>query len=386
MRLLLIVISLFAGQLLFAQVRDSLPKAGPVEIDILVNYYEQDGNHSAVTGGTGTEELNDIATQIQVYVPIDEKSAFSTQIHHNRYTSASTDKIDTRISSASFMDNRAQVNVAYNRFYENWSYTLSTGASIESDYLSTHLGTDFLWSNRNGMQLMSVGATAYFDQWLMIFPTELRSSAQYDLGSRLRRTLVLRYGINQILHKRWRAGLDIELVGQWGLLSTPFHRVYFHDKAEPSVERLPSERYKIPVSAWVNWAAHEKLSLHLDSRLYYDSWGVAASTSEFSFSYSPVFGLSLRPHVRFHIQSQALYFDDFMQHSSNLNFYTSDWDLSALHSYEVGLGLNFAPLYGKKKGSKSRAAFKYFSASFSYYERSDGLWSFLFSSGLGFQL
>ena len=36
----------------------------PIEIDFLLNYYEQDGDNSAVTGGRGTEELSNIGTKI----------------------------------------------------------------------------------------------------------------------------------------------------------------------------------------------------------------------------------------------------------------------------------------------------------------------------------
>ena len=52
---------------LFAQV-DATPtdttakKNGPIEIDILSSYYSQDGIHSPVTGGRGTESLSDLTS------------------------------------------------------------------------------------------------------------------------------------------------------------------------------------------------------------------------------------------------------------------------------------------------------------------------------------
>ena len=42
-----------------------------VTIDFLFNYYEQDGNHSPVTGGQGTESLTNTAPSLLVNIPID---------------------------------------------------------------------------------------------------------------------------------------------------------------------------------------------------------------------------------------------------------------------------------------------------------------------------
>ena len=388
MRLLLVGILFFNFLIIHAQEAetDTSKKAGPVQIDFMIGYYEQDGNHSAVTGGIGTEELDDIATQIEVYVPLNKKQAISTSIHFNHYTSASTDKIDGIVSSASFMDNRAQVSVGYHEFRPKIAYSLIAGGSIESDYMSTWLGASFVKGYKNDQTIMTGGFTAFFDQWLMIFPTELRSVAQYDLGNRLRRTMVAKFGIDQTLHPKWRAGINLEAVYQWGLLSTPFHRVYFSDTSGVAVERLPRHRFKVPIAAWVNWAAANKLMLHFNQRVYGDQWGIFASTTEFSLTYEPVFGLRFHPHARFHIQSGANYFYDFEEASFFDQYYTSDWDLSALNTWEVGLGVKYAPLYGRSKEKPGRAAFRYIHTDFSYFSRSDGLWSYLLTFGLGFQL
>lgn len=60
-------ISLFG---LFAQKADSSHyrsrKLKLTEINFVSSYYNQDGNNSAVTGGTGTEELTDYSNQFEV--------------------------------------------------------------------------------------------------------------------------------------------------------------------------------------------------------------------------------------------------------------------------------------------------------------------------------
>ena len=42
------------------------------EVDFLLSYYKQDGIHSAVSGGSGTENLTDITAAIVVAMPLSD--------------------------------------------------------------------------------------------------------------------------------------------------------------------------------------------------------------------------------------------------------------------------------------------------------------------------
>ena len=81
-------------------------KLKETEVNFLYSYYEQDGDHSPVLGGTGTEYLTDQVGKIIVNIPVKENTiSFSAGIDH--YTSASTDNINpASISSASVVDDR----------------------------------------------------------------------------------------------------------------------------------------------------------------------------------------------------------------------------------------------------------------------------------------
>ena len=89
------------------------------EINFLFNYYEQEGNHSAVTGGIGTEALTNMAPMIQVNVPIDSVHIVNVSLGEDYYSSASSNKIvkyideSTRkyLSSASKADFRYYGNI-----------------------------------------------------------------------------------------------------------------------------------------------------------------------------------------------------------------------------------------------------------------------------------
>ena len=75
-----------------------------VEVNILGSYYTQDVNHSAVTGGLGTEELTDVTPAIIVIIPLDSTRQLSFDVGADFITSASTDNIDFNVSSDSRKD------------------------------------------------------------------------------------------------------------------------------------------------------------------------------------------------------------------------------------------------------------------------------------------
>ncbi|HSC37057.1 MAG TPA: hypothetical protein VLD19_04270, partial [Chitinophagaceae bacterium] len=64
------------------------------EINLVSSYYQQDGNHSAVTGGTGTEKVTDIANMFDIkWVGRDmqnRKNTLTAGIGIDHHTSASS--------------------------------------------------------------------------------------------------------------------------------------------------------------------------------------------------------------------------------------------------------------------------------------------------------
>ena len=88
------------------------------EVNLVSGYYTQNGNHSAVTGGIGTEKLTDISNSIEVKLArIDKRNRehnINLEMGVDHYTSASSDKINpATISSASYSDTRYYPSVGY---------------------------------------------------------------------------------------------------------------------------------------------------------------------------------------------------------------------------------------------------------------------------------
>jgi hypothetical protein len=131
-----------------------------------------------------------------------------------------------------------------------------------------------------------------------------------------------------------------DVVRQNGLLSLPFHRVYFTDGSVHQ-EALPSDRLKIPVGLRANYFMGDHLILRTYYRFYTDSWGIRSHTADIETPVKISPFLSFSPFYRFYTQRAARYFAPYKAHTGNESFFTSNYDLSAFSSHFYGAGLRF---------------------------------------------
>ena len=61
------ILSLYSQSLESSSSKFKLKKLKFEEATFISSYYNQNGNHSAVTGGTGTEKLNDSSNSFDLY-------------------------------------------------------------------------------------------------------------------------------------------------------------------------------------------------------------------------------------------------------------------------------------------------------------------------------
>lgn len=361
-----------------------------IDANFLFGYYHQDGDHSAVTGGLGTEELKDRDFRFIINIPLDSIQALNINAGINYYSSASTDNIDTKVSSASSEDVRSQFYFTYTRTKpeSGTSYSIGWGGSVESDYISTSISASWSRIFNDGNSQLDFGAQAFFDNWVLIIPEELRVPQTELPSTNRRRSYNLGTTFRQVINPRLQASFSGEIVYQRGLLSTPFHRVYFAEQDTAKIERLPANRIKTPVSIHLNYFVSDFAVLRSFLRYYHDNFGIQAVTASLEprFKLSPFF--TIYPAYRFHFQTAADYFAPFKQHTLSEQYYTSDYDLSRFDSHSFDLGLHWSPLYGISRFrlfSKTKPAlFRSIDVRYTHYRRSDGLRSNLIGFDFGF--
>ena len=378
------------SQFIFSQSDNYQMKANSkeVEIDFLSGYYQQDGNNGAVTGGIGTEELTDISNIIIVKVPLDSINSLTVSGGADYYTSASTDNIDNNVSSASSKDVRAYTNLTYQRknLKKNQTFGVNLGFSAEYDYTSFNGGLSFAKEFNEGNSELSLNGKVFIDNWDLIYPTELRGDV--SLPSSGRQSYNFQVGFAQVINKRLQMSVSLDAIYMKGLLSTPFHRVYFADQNTADIERLPSSRLKLPVGVRLNYFPFDNFVVRSYYRFYWDDFGIKAHTMSLETPIKLSNSITVSPFYRYNTQTSADYFAPFEVHNSTDAFYTSDYDLSDLSSHKFGMGFKYSPVYGigraKVPFSKKLFMFKSVELRSAYYKRSTGLNAFIVSLGLSF--
>jgi hypothetical protein len=109
------------------------------EANFVSSYYTQKGDHSAVTGGVGTESLFDIANAIDLKMSYqaskDVKHSLGLDINIDYYSSASSDNIDPRsVSGASKEDVHFYPSLAYSRTSEKNRNTVGGSVSFSTEW------------------------------------------------------------------------------------------------------------------------------------------------------------------------------------------------------------------------------------------------------------
>ena len=190
---------------------------------------------------------------------------------------------------------------------------------------------------------MSISANAYFDDWSLIYPIELRpgggggdddeddfninnftitGNPNYNpsfipLENSGRNSYSLGFGFSQILSKKMQGSLALDFVQQDGLLSTPFQRVHFSDVEDSfienfhladDIERLPNSRFKVAVGGRLNYYVNEIVTLRTFYRYYFDDWGITSHTASLEVPVKITDKFTLYPSYRFYNQNSCRLF------------------------------------------------------------------------------
>jgi len=371
------------------------------EIDVLSSYYRQDGDNAAVSGGIGTENLDDATATIIVSIPLNDDDVLTIDAGVSAYTSASSSNVNpfdggqqadpfVASSGESISDIWSSGTISYSHSSDDRNKIFGVNASLsaEYDYTSIGFGGNFTQLLNQKNTEFSIKASAFLDTWSLLYPSELRAmgllgggdddederfninryqitgNANYTprivpLSSNKRNSYSLGLGFSQIINENLQGSLGLDLVYQTGQLSTPFQRVYFADVADSfiekfhladDIERLPSNRFKVALGGRLNYYINESISLRSFYRYYQDDWELSSHTASIEVPVKLLTGrLTLYPSYRYYQQSGFKYFAPYNQHQSTSEFYTSDFDLSDYHSHQLGFGLSYNNLYGTKK-------------------------------------
>lgn len=199
-------------------------------------------------------------------------------------------RLSDRISSdtlGTFSDNRTAGDVKVTHYFDGFSLGAGVGLSTESDYdsLSTLVESRIWTPNKN--TTFALGVSANFDS--------ISSSADSSLDES-KNTQSFFAGVTQVLNPDAIVQTNLMFTTDQGYLTDPY---------EPDDRRPDSRQQFAWLTRYNQYVEPFDAALHLDYRLYGDSWGILSHTVEAAW-YQPVFSwLLVRPSLRYYSQTAA---------------------------------------------------------------------------------
>jgi hypothetical protein len=349
------------------------------EVNLVSSYYDQTGEHSAITAGIGTQQVSDVSNSLEVKLAwlgdYQNKNSLTFGLGIDHHTSASSAYV-TLTGLGKQDGTRIYPSLDWTKENTSKGTTFGLGSyySTEYNYKSFGLDMHFSVKTHDKSGEFSAKFQAYMDNVTMIYPAELiaalsppapagstyvttasgnrvlstssgKKSSSVDLDSSPRNTYTASFAWTQIINSRLQVALLGDVVQQSGFLSLPYHRVYFSNGRD-TIERLPSTRFKLPIGFRLNYFAGDNIILRGYYRYYTDSWETHSNTANLEIAYkiSPFFSLS--PFYRFYTQTAAKYFAPYKASSPSAQYFTSNYEYAAFNSSFFGAGIRLSPPKG----------------------------------------
>jgi len=332
------------------------------EIDFVTSYYGQTGNHSAVTGGIGTEKVTDIANGLTLNLVWQNKAYIKNTLELGLgfdYHSAASQAFVSKTGASSPTGTRLYPSLDWTAENTKTGTSYGVGAYYSGEFNYQSLGADLHFSqktsDRNGE--FAAKLQGYFDKVTLIYPSEFEPAdnssgsfggdgrGHHNYGSSPRTTLSGSLSYSQMISSRLQVMFLGDVVTQHGFLSLPFHRVYFNN-GKDTIERLPSSRFKLPVGFRLNYFLGDNIIIRSYYRYYTDNWGIHSNTAgvEVPYKITPFFSVS--PFYRYYNQSAAKYFAPYQSHDASEQYFSSNYEYAKFNSQFFGIGFRLAPPTG----------------------------------------
>ena len=335
------------------------------EINFVSSYYSQTGNHSAVTGGIGTENVTDLANGLDLSFVWNNnhnnKNTLNVGLGFDYHTAASQAYV-SKTGASSPTGTRLYPSLDWTVEGAKSGNTFGVGTYYSTEYNYNSLGADLHFSvktdNKNGE--FSAKLQGYFDNVTLIYPSEFVPASTVvndkknsfgsnghrdNFGTSPRKTYTAAFGYSQIINSRLQVAILADIVEQNGFLSLPFHRVYFSN-GKDTIERLPSSRFKLPIGFRANYFLGDNIILRSYYRYYADSWGIRANTANLEVAYKITPFFSISPFYRYYQQSAARFFAPYEVASPTQTFFSSNYEYAKFTSQFFGVGFRVAPPKG----------------------------------------
>ncbi len=316
-------------------------KAATAPTETLLSYRYSNYQESDVPSGRvilGSEERYDIDVhQFRVFTPIGSSFSLDAMVQHEVLSGASPwssvdpdgdGSPDLIMSGASIREERTDLAIGVSYYYDEGRVGFNYSNSTENDYFSNSIGADWEREFNDKQTTFNIGFSIADD---VIDPKDNNiheNSIDPVVGSENKGSYSIYVGIGHIIDKTTLIQSGFSFSRITGYLTDPYKLI---DRRPDSREQFTwTVRYR-------RFLKSLNSALHLDYRLYRDTWSIISHTVRFSWYKNLANRWQLVPFIRYYSQTEASFYVPIDNAASTASFFSSDSRLSEFGALSGGL-------------------------------------------------
>lgn len=244
--------------------------------------------------------------------------------------------IDVRATASKYAETRKEGSLGVDYLYNKTLMGFGFIQSDESDYTADTVRFDISQDFFGDLTTLSMGYSYGSD----------RVGRNHDPGFEAHaRHQTYQVGLSQIVNKHMVMDLNYEADVDEGYLNNPYRSVRFIDPSAAKGYSYQPEQYPLTHSSDAialsgMYYLPYRAALRGEYRYYSDTWGVAGSTLQVSYT-QPWRLFQFDAKVRYYTQGSADFYSDLFPYRDAQNFLARDKELSSFSSTSVGLGVGY---------------------------------------------
>jgi hypothetical protein len=274
---------------------------------------------------------------------IGENFAVNANYYMDFVTSAS---IDVKLSASEYKEQRTQKSIGFEFLHGKTTYSANIISSKESDYVADTATFGLSQDMFGDLTTVSMGFRRGWNHVYRNVKDADGNKARDPTFAQQMDSRAYTVGLSQILTRNMVASLNVEAITDEGYLNSPYRSVRYVEPGDPRGFALQREIYPrthtsqataVTVKYYLPWRA----ALEGYYRFYSDSWGVNASTVDFTYTHPAWRRWIFDGRVRYYTQTQADFYSDLFPRQNFANFLARDKELAKYSGVTLGLGASY---------------------------------------------
>jgi len=252
--------------------------------------------------------------------------------------------IDVLSQASQIRDERIQKSATLEFVHDKTTYTASYTGSVERDYRSDTASIAMKQDMFGDLTTLSLAFANTVDK-----VGENNGTAWVPVITWLGHAQSRNYDIDwsQILTKNLIAGVNFNVITDWGYLASPYRSIRYLDAGTPKGYSLgsqvyPDTRTSTAVQGEAKYFLPYRAAITGSFRYFRDTWDIVGKTFEVDYTH-PISNIwILEGRFRYYTQNHANFYSDLFAYANQFEFEGRDQDLAAQDNYTIGAKATYA--------------------------------------------